>query len=133
MKTLHVVAAVIFRTNSEGVRQILATQRGYGEFKGGWEFPGGKIESEETPEAALKREIQEELTVDVAVQSLIDTIEYDYPNFHLTMDCFRCTIASGDLKLTEHSGALWLDKENIHSVSWLPADIGLVDTIKKLL
>ena len=111
MKTIHVVAAVIFRTNAEGVQQILATQRGYGEFKGGWEFPGGKIEEGETPEAALKREIQEELTVDISVGSLIDTVEYDYPNFHLTMECFRCTIASGELQLTEHSGALWLDKE----------------------
>ena len=133
MKTIHVVAAVIFRTNSDGVQQILATQRGYGEFKGGWEFPGGKIEEGETPEAALKREIQEELTVDISVDSLIDTVEYDYPNFHLTMECFRCAIVSGELQLTEHSGALWLDKDNLHSVSWLPADIGLVDTIKNLL
>ena len=128
MKTIRVVAAVIL---SDG--KIFATQRGYGDFKGGWEFPGGKIEEGETPEAALKREIQEELTVDISVDSLIDTVEYDYPNFHLTMECFRCAIASGELQLTEHSGALWLDKESLRSVSWLPADIGLVDTIKKLL
>ena len=124
MKTIRVVAAVIL---SEG--KIFATQRGYGDFKGGWEFPGGKIEDGETPEAALKREILEELDTDIAVGELIDTIEYDYPEFHLSMDCFWCEIISGNLVLKEHEAARWLDKEKLYSVDWLPADVSLIEKV----
>ena len=124
MKTIRVVAAVIL---SEG--KIFATQRGYGDFKGGWEFPGGKIEDGETPEVALKREILEELETKIRVGELIDTIEYDYPNFHLSMDCFWCKIVSGKLVLKEHEAARWLDKENLYSVEWLPADVSLIEKI----
>lgn len=124
MKTIRVVAAVIL---SEG--KIFATQRGYGEFKGGWEFPGGKIEDGETPEVALKREISEELETKIRVGEMIDTIEYDYPNFHLSMDCFWCEIVSGKLVLKEHEAARWLDKENLYSVEWLPADVSLIEKI----
>ena len=112
---------------SEG--KIFATQRGYGDFKGGWEFPGGKIEDGETPEVALKREISEELETKIRVGELIDTIEYDYPNFHLSMDCFWCEIVSGKLVLKEHEAARWLDKENLYSVEWLPADVSLIEKI----
>ena len=124
MKTIRVVAAVIL---SEG--KIFATQRGYGDFKGGWEFPGGKIEAGETPEAALKREISEELETQIRVGELIDTIEYDYPEFHLSMDCFWCEIINGNLVLKEHEAARWLDKENLYSVEWLPADVSLIEKI----
>lgn len=106
------------------------TQRGYGDFKGGWEFPGGKIEVGETPQKALKREIMEELETEITVGELIDTIEYDYPTFHLSMDCFWAEIVSGDLVLTEHAAAKWLTKEELDSVEWLPADITLIDKIK---
>lgn len=124
MKTIRVVAAVIL---SDG--RIFATQRGYGYFKGGWEFPGGKIEDGETPEAALKREILEELETEITVGELIDTIEYDYPNFHLSMDCFWGEIVSGNLVLKEHKAAKWLDKEALYSVEWLPADVLLIEKI----
>lgn len=124
MKTIRVVAAVIL---SEG--KIFATQRGYGDFKGGWEFPGGKIEAGETPEVALKREISEELETEIKVGELIDTIEYDYPDFHLSMDCFWCEIVSGNLVLKEHEAARWLDKNNLYSVEWLPADVSLIEKI----
>lgn len=124
MKTIRVVAAVIL---SDG--RIFATQRGYGYFKGGWEFPGGKIEDGETPEVALKREILEELETEITVGALIDTIEYDYPNFHLSMDCFWCEIVSGNLVLKEHKAAKWLDKEALYSVEWLPADVLLIEKI----
>ena len=124
MKTIRVVAAVIL---SEG--KIFATQRGYGDFKGGWEFPGGKIEEGETPENALRREIYEELDTEITVGELIDTIEYAYPNFHLSMDCFWCEIISGNLVLKEHEAARWLDKENLSSVEWLPADVSLIEKI----
>ena len=124
MKTIRVVAAVIL---SEG--KIFATQRGYGDFKGGWEFPGGKIVDGETPEVALTREISEELETKIRVGELIDTIEYDYPNFHLSMDCFWCEIVSGKLVLKEHEAARWLDKENLYSVEWLPADVSLIEKI----
>ena len=125
MKTIRVVAAVIL---SEG--KIFATQRGYGDFKGGWEFPGGKIEDGETPEEALKREILEELDTEITVGELIDTIEYDYQTFHLSMDCFWCEVVSGKLVLKEHEAARWLDKENLYSVEWLPADVSLIEKIE---
>ena len=129
MKTIRVVAAVIKATNDKGEPIIFATERGYGEFKGGWEFPGGKIEEGETPEEALKREILEELDTELSVGELIDTIEYDYPTFHLSMDCFWCEIIKGDLVLKEHEAARWLTKESLKSVDWLPADITIIDKL----
>lgn len=133
MKTVRVVAAVIKATNESGEPIIFATQRGYGDFKGGWEFPGGKIEEGETPREALKREIMEELDTGISVGELIDTIEYDYPTFHLSMDCFWCEIVKGDLVLKEHEAAKWLTSESIDSVDWLPADISLIDKMRKEL
>lgn len=130
MKTIRVVAAVIKAVNENNKPIIFATQRGYGEFKGGWEFPGGKIEAGETPKEALKREIMEELDTEISVGELIDTIEYDYPEFHLSMDCFWCEMISGDLVLKEHEAARWLDKEMLYSVDWLPADVLLIEKIK---
>lgn len=130
MKTIRVVAAVIRAVNGDGKQMIFATQRGYGEFRGGWEFPGGKIEDGETPQEALKREIIEELETEIKVGDLIDTIEYDYPNFHLLMDCFWCEIVSGELKLKEHENAKWLTKEHLDEVEWLPADVILIDKIR---
>ncbi len=130
MKTIRVVAAVIKAANEKGEPMIFATQRGYGEFKDGWEFPGGKIEEGETPQEALKREIREELETEITVGSLINTIEYDYPAFHLSMDCFWAEIRSGDLSLKEHEAAKWLTKGELNSVAWLPADISLIDTIR---
>lgn len=129
MKTIRVVAAVIKAENEKGQPMIFATQRGYGEYKDGWEFPGGKIEEGETPQEALKREIIEELDTEIAVGDLIDTIEYDYPNFHLSMDCFWADIIRGDLVLKEHEAARWLTKEQLGDVDWLPADINLIDQI----
>lgn len=129
MKTVRVVAAIIMAVNEQGENMIFATQRGYGEFKDGWEFPGGKIEAGETPQEALKREIREELDTESAVGELLDTVEYDYPAFHLSMDCFWCTIVSGELVLKEHEAARWLTKEQLREVAWLPADISLVDRI----
>ena len=126
MKTIRVVAAVI-RNNDK----IFATQRGYGDLKGGWEFPGGKIEPGETPQEALKREIIEELETEIIVGELIDTIEYDYPKFHLSMDCFWCEIKQGNLVLKEHEAARWLGLEQLDVVNWLPADILLIDKIKR--
>ena len=128
MKTVKVVAAIIIENG-----KVFATQRGYGEFKDGWEFPGGKIEQGETPEEAIVREIKEELDTVVEVGELLDTVEYDYPNFHLSMDCFICKIKSGDLVLKEHEAAKWLTKEILRSVEWLPADEGLVGKIEKYL
>lgn len=128
MKTIRVVAAVIRKDD-----KIFATQRGYGELKGGWEFPGGKIEDGETPQEALKREIEEELDTEISVGELIDTIEYDYPNFHLSMDCFWCEIVEGRLVLKEHEAARWLDRKTIDDVEWLPADVTLVGKIKETL
>lgn len=128
MKTVRVVAAVI----RDGKR-IFATARGYGDYKGGWEFPGGKIEPGETPETALEREIEEELDTKICVGELIDTIEYDYPAFHLSMDCFWCTIKSGTLTLREAKEAKWLTAETIDSVAWLPADLILIERIKREL
>lgn len=126
MKTIRVVAAVIRKDD-----RIFATQRGYGEFKDGWEFPGGKIEQGETPQQALVREIREELETEIRVGDLIDTIEYDYPTFHLSMDCFWCEIVEGSLELKEHEAAKWLDRESLYTVDWLPADVGLVEKIRK--
>ena len=131
MKTIRVVAAVIKAANKNGETIIFATKRGYGEFKGGWEFPGGKIEDGETPKEALKREIMEELDTQIEVGELIDTIEYDYPTFHLSMDCFWAEIISGDLVLKEHEAARWLTKNELDLVEWLPADITLVEKVKK--
>ena len=130
MKTVRVVAAVIKAKNENGEPIIFATQRGYGDFKGGWEFPGGKIEEGETPQEALRREIMEELDTEISVGELIDTVEYDYPTFHLSMDCFWCEIVKGDLVLKEHKAAMWLDEESISSVNWLPADKELVNKVK---
>lgn len=133
MKTIRVVAAVIKAVNEAGDTIIFATQRGYGDFKGGWEFPGGKIEAGETPQAALVREIKEELDTDITVGELIDTIEYDYPTFHLSMDCFWAEIVSGNLVLKEHEAAKWLTKEEMDSVEWLPADVTLVEKIENAI
>ena len=128
LKFVRVVAAVI----KDGDK-IFATARGYGEFKGWWEFPGGKIEKGETPEQALAREIMEELDTEIEVGDLIDTIEYDYPKFHLSMDCFWCTLKKGNLILKEHEAARWLDKDTIDCVNWLPADVTIIDKIKEKL
>lgn len=133
MKTIRVVAAVIKDTNRNNQPIIFATQRGYGEFKDGWEFPGGKIEVGETPEQALKREIREELDTEIEVCDLLDTIEYDYPSFHLSMDCFWCKIISGDLVLREHEAARWLTGAELDTVEWLPADITLIEKIRIIL
>ena len=127
------VAAVIKAVNENGEPIIFATQRGYGEFKDGWEFPGGKIEEGETPQDALKREIREELDTEISVGELIDTIEYDYPTFHLSMDCFWCEIVKGDLVLKEHEAARWLNKKSIDDVEWLPADITLIEKVRERL
>ena len=126
MKTIRVVAAIILADN-----KIFATQRGYGEFKDGWEFPGGKIEPGETPQQALTREIKEELDTEIEVGDYLETVEYDYPTFHLSMDCFFCTIKSGELVLKEHEAAKWLTAGTLDSVDWLPADRGLIEIIKR--
>ena len=129
MKTIKVVAAVICDSLQEKNR-IFATARGYGEFKGMWEFPGGKIEPGETPKQALVREIQEELDTNIRVGELIDTVEYDYSDFHLSMDCFWCEIIEGELVLLEAQEGRWLTKDGLGSVKWLPADLGLVERIR---
>ena len=132
MKTIKVVAAVIC-DSLENTTKIFATARGYGEFKGKWEFPGGKLEAGETSQQALLREIQEELDVKIEVGELIDTIEYDYPTFHLSMDCFRCVVADGEIILKEAEAARWLDKDELYSVDWLPADIALIEKLQNSL
>lgn len=126
MKTIRVVAAIIKQDN-----KILATQRGYGEFKDFWEFPGGKIETGETKQQALLREIKEELGMEIEVGKQMDTVEFDYPQFHLTMYCFWCTIKSGNPTLKEHEAAVWLTGEMLNNVKWLPADMELISTIQK--
>ena len=128
MKTIKVVAAIILSNN-----KIFATQRGYGEFKDGWEFPGGKIEPNETAEAAIVREIQEELDTTIQVEKYFDTVEYDYPTFHLSMDCFICSIKDGNLTLKEHEAAKWLSANELDTVDWLPADISLIGKLKEEL
>lgn len=128
MKTIEVVAAII---QHEG--KILATQRGYGDFKDGWEFPGGKMEPGETMQQAIIREIQEELGVTISPTKLVTTVEYDYPTFHLTMHCLLSTVVEGEIKLIEHEDAKWLTKETLDSVEWLPADIEVVEKLKQLL
>ena len=125
MKKIEVVAAILHRDGA-----YFATQRGYGEFEGMWEFPGGKIEHGESSEDALKREIQEELGVDIVIEDLICTTEYDYPSFHLTMHCYLCNIASGEIELREHKSARWLTAETLDSVEWLPADKEVIDKLK---
>ena len=128
MKTIEVVAAIIVKGD-----QVFATQRGYGDFKGWWEFPGGKIETGECPQDALKREIMEELEAEIAVGDLLETVEWDYPAFHLTMHCFVCTLESESLHLNEHADSAWLTKDTLASVKWLPADLILLDKISDLL
>ena len=130
MKTIHVVAAVIC-DSFDKKQKIFATAKGYGEFKGQWEFPGGKVEAGETPQQALVREIREELATKIRVGDLITTIEYDYPAFHLSMDCFWCEVAEGELRLLEAGDAKWLTKDRLYSVKWLPADRTLVAEIEK--
>lgn len=127
MKTIEVAAAIIVKDN-----RIFATQRGYGEFKDGWEFPGGKIEPGESAQEALVREIREELDVDIRVGKLLETVEYDYPEFHLTMHCFICELLSEEIVLKEHEDARWLKKEELDSVGWLPADVGVISKIFEL-
>ncbi len=128
MKTVKVVAAIIIKNN-----KIFSTQRGYGEFKGGWEFPGGKVEQNETNEMALVREIKEELDTTIEVKKYFDTVEHDYESFHLSMDCYICSIKEGALILKEHEAAKWLSAEELNSVNWLPADISLVDSLRNYL
>ena len=128
MKTIEVVAAIIIKDG-----EVFATQRGYGEFKGWWEFPGGKMEPGESPQEALKREICEELDAEVEVRELLETVEWDYPNFHLIMHCFICSLLSESLHLNEHEAATWLTHETLRSVKWLPADEGLLIKVAECL
>ena len=128
MKVIKVVAAVIMEDN-----KIFATQRGYGDLKGGWEFPGGKIEEGELPQEALIREIKEELDIVIQVGELIDTVEYDYPTFHLSMDCFVAKLVSGNLILKEHTAASWISKKELDSVKWLPADVAVLDKLREMM
>ena len=128
MKTIEVVAAIIIRNG-----EVFATQRGYGEWQGWWEFPGGKMEKGESPQEALKREIREELDAEIEVGDLLETVEWDYPTFHLTMHCFVCSLVSESLHLNEHEASAWLSKDTLRSVKWLPADEGLLDKIAEVL
>jgi len=139
MKQIHVVAAVIYRTNSNGKKEVFATARGYGDYKGWWEFPGGKIEHDEsgleieTEEEALIREIYEELDSTIKIQEKIQTVEWDYPQFHLIMECFACTLVKGKLTLLEAEDAKWLNADTLHNVKWLPADELILDKVKNNL
>ena len=128
MKVIEVVAAIIIKDN-----QVFATQRGYGEWQGWWEFPGGKIEPEESPQSALVREIKEELDADISIGELLDTVEWDYPTFHLTMHCYICSLNSESMHLNEHEASAWLTKETLDSVKWLPADLILLDKISQYI
>ena len=128
MRTIEVVAAIIIKDN-----QVFATQRGYGEWQGWWEFPGGKIEPEESPQSALVREIKEELDADISIGELLDTVEWDYPTFHLTMHCYICSLNSESMHLNEHEASAWLTKETLDSVKWLPADLILLDKISQYI
>lgn len=134
MKQVTVSGAVILRTNPEtNQKEIFATQRGYGDYKDGWEFPGGKLEPGETPEECIVREIREELATEVRAERILGVVDYDYPSFHLTMHCILCTIVSGKLQLLEHEAAKWVNKETLRSVDWLPADQLILDKIEELL
>ncbi len=134
MKQITVSGAVILRINpNTNKKEVLATQRGYGDYKDGWEIPGGKLEEGETPEACIVREIREELATEVRAEKVLGIVDYDYPNFHLTMHCILCTIISGELKLLEHENAKWLSAESLYSVDWLPADKLILDKIATLL
>lgn len=128
MKTIEVVAALIVHDG-----RIFATERGYGEWKGWWEFPGGKVEPGETPEAALEREIREELDTEISVDRYVTTIEWDYPAFHLSMRCYLCSVVSGSLTLLEHEATAWLDRAHLRTVQWLPADESIIETIASLI
>lgn len=128
LKTINVVAALIVHDG-----KIFATQRGYGEWRGWWEFPGGKLEAEETPEDALVREIREELATEICVDRHVTTVEWDYPTFHLSMRCYLCSVVSGSLTLLEHEAAAWLDREHLRSVRWLPADEAILDEIESVI
>ena len=134
MKQITVSGAVILRTNPQtNKKEIFSTQRGYGDYKDGWEIPGGKLEPGETPEACIVREIREELATEIRAEKILGVVDYDYPNFHLTMHCILCTIVSGELKLLEHEAARWLTKETLWSVDWLPADQLILDKIEEIL
>lgn len=134
MKQVIVSGAVILRTNPQtNKKEIFATQRGYGDYKDGWEIPGGKLEPGETPEACIVREIREELATEIKAERILGVVDYDYPNFHLTMHCILCTIVSGELKLLEHEAAKWVTKETLRSVDWLPADQLILDKIEEIL
>ena len=134
MKQVTVSGAVILRTNPEtNIKEIFATQRGYGDYKDGWEIPGGKLEPGETPEECIVREIREELATEVRAERILGVVDYDYPSFHLTMHCILCTIVSGKLQLLEHEAAKWVNKETLRSVDWLPADQLILDKIEELL
>ena len=134
MKQVTVSGAVILRTNPQtNKKEIFATQRGYGDYKDGWEIPGGKLEPGETPEACIVREIREELATEIKAEKILGVVDYDYPNFHLTMHCILCTIVSGELKLLEHEASKWLNKETLRSVDWLPADQLILDKIEEIL
>ncbi len=134
MKQITVSGAIILRTNPEtNKKEIFATQRGYGDYKDGWEIPGGKLEPGETPEACIVREIREELDTEIKAEKILGVVDYDYPNFHLTMHCILCIIVSGELKLLEHEAAKWLNKETLRSVDWLPADQLILDKIEEIL
>ena len=134
MKQITVSGAIILRTNPQtNKKEIFATQRGYGDYKDGWEIPGGKLEPGETPEVCIVREIREELATEVKAEKILGVVDYDYPNFHLTMHCILCIIVSGDLKLLEHEAARWLTKETLRSVDWLPADQLILDKIEENL